>query len=396
MSNFNMYLNGAVSETIINILLSEMKKAVIITDSERCVCNMNLAAEELTGYSSQAVKGKELNRLLKLYSEGSRAKILDKISCKKQSRQGNALYHNTILETQNISPKKVALSVFPLLKDRECLIGWILLFSDSQPSSEAQKDDQCEKDRVLSVEDREDIEPFRLYMASLMHDINAILTNVISNIGLADVYLRKGIEDGSKVHSCLEKAENDCIKAGDLARELINYSKESSGAAKNITVNEIIENCVDMLNDNIIYEFNLVENPCRIDVESSKIERVVNNIVQNAVQSMKNGGVLTIKTENSTITDNSKTPLSKGNYLNITIADTGCGISKEDAPKVFKPFFTRKENGTGLGLITAKAIVEEHYGQISFESVPGKGTTFFIYFPEQIDFELKGEEVHIF
>jgi CheY-like chemotaxis protein len=95
---------------------------------------------------------------------------------------------------------------------------------------------------------------------------------------------------------------------------------------------------------------------------------------------MPKGGSLEISASNATITEDSSL-LRPGDYVNVTIADTGIGIQQKDLQRIFDPFFTTKQHGTGLGLATCYSIIQKHDGHIDVDSVPGEGTTFSIYLP---------------
>jgi signal transduction histidine kinase len=108
-------------------------------------------------------------------------------------------------------------------------------------------------------------------------------------------------------------------------------------------------------------------------VDAGKMRQVFMNLIMNAYQSIGRDGSITISTRDD--------PARNG--FRITVSDTGCGISEEVRHSIFDPFFTTKEpgQGTGLGLAVSYGIVQEHHGDISFESEPGKGTTFNIWLP---------------
>jgi two-component system, sporulation sensor kinase D len=107
-------------------------------------------------------------------------------------------------------------------------------------------------------------------------------------------------------------------------------------------------------------------------IDEIKMKRVFDNILKNAIESLTKNGVITIKNR------------VENEHVFITISDTGSGMSLEQKKNLYKPFFTSKENGTGLGLISCKKIVEAHGGIIEFESTENKGTTFTITLPQNI------------
>ncbi|NIM18557.1 MAG: response regulator [Candidatus Aminicenantes bacterium] len=123
------------------------------------------------------------------------------------------------------------------------------------------------------------------------------------------------------------------------------------------------------------------------------------NLSVNAVDAMSTGGILTIKTENTTITEekSKRIPSSQpGRFVCLSIFDNGLGIEKKVIPHIFEPFFTTKKSGTGLGLSVVYGIVKQHNGWIHVDSKPGEGSTFKIYFPALDAGEEEGVEQQTF
>ena len=121
--------------------------------------------------------------------------------------------------------------------------------------------------------------------------------------------------------------------------------------------------------------------------DASQIEQVIVNLCTNAVHAMReNGGVLEIKVKKAELSDEFFThniEILPGEYLELTISDTGHGIEPEIMDKIFDPYFTTKQvgEGSGLGLAMAQGIVRKHGGLITVDSIPGKGSTFHVYLP---------------
>ncbi|MEK7721366.1 MAG: ATP-binding protein, partial [Elusimicrobiota bacterium] len=121
-----------------------------------------------------------------------------------------------------------------------------------------------------------------------------------------------------------------------------------------------------------------------IKVDFSQIEQVILNLVINAKDAMPGGGALTISTKNITVNEKKRKELPElkaGEYVLISISDTGVGMPPEIVERLFEPFFTTKEQGTGLGLTTVYGIVKQSGGEIRAESRPGEGSVFRIYLP---------------
>jgi len=117
------------------------------------------------------------------------------------------------------------------------------------------------------------------------------------------------------------------------------------------------------------------------EIDEGQISQVIHNLVQNAEQAMPSGGIIDIKTENITIGAESGLLMKEGKYVKIIFADQGIGIPKENIIKIFDPYFTTKEEGSGLGLAATYSIIKNHDGYITVNSEGGLGSTFTVYLP---------------
>ena len=119
-----------------------------------------------------------------------------------------------------------------------------------------------------------------------------------------------------------------------------------------------------------------------VEADEGQLSQVIQNIVINAEQAMPRGGTIIITAKNVRLPVKGKHHLlEEGNYIEIAIEDSGAGISDQNLAKIFDPYFTTKEKGSGLGLATAYSIVKNHEGMINVRSQVGKGSTFFVYLP---------------
>ena len=132
------------------------------------------------------------------------------------------------------------------------------------------------------------------------------------------------------------------------------------------------------------FYFSLPENLWSADVDEGQISQVIQNLIINADHAMPEGGTITISSENAVVAEPSPLPLRPGNYVKISVRDHGVGISREQLSKIFDPYVTTKEQGSGLGLATSYSIIKQHGGHIFAESEIGKGTTFIIYLPASL------------
>ena len=153
-------------------------------------------------------------------------------------------------------------------------------------------------------------------------------------------------------------------------------------------LNELVERSSRMFGrtkKEIMIERNYAEDLWTVDVDRSQIEQVLLNIYVNAWQAMPTGGTLLIQTANVRLDKKFVKPynMGAGDYVNVTLTDTGVGMDAKTIKRVFDPFFTtkEKERGTGLGLASAYGIIKNHDGIITAQSEKGQGATFNIYLP---------------
>ena len=145
--------------------------------------------------------------------------------------------------------------------------------------------------------------------------------------------------------------------------------------------------------------FNVSDDIWAADIDAGQIGQVINNLIINAMQAIGNGGTITVSINNYHIGQESAMSLFPGDYVQVTIEDTGCGIPQETMNKIFDPYFTTKENGNGLGLASCYSIIKNHEGMITVSSVEGQGTTFSLYLPAyrgktmEVRIERSGEPV---
>jgi rRNA processing protein Gar1 len=118
-----------------------------------------------------------------------------------------------------------------------------------------------------------------------------------------------------------------------------------------------------------------------VEIDKGQMNQVITNLVINADEAMPEGGILHVEAKNTVITQRSSLPLPKGNYVEVIIKDSGVGMPKDILDKIYEPYFTTKQKGSGLGLATTYSIIKKHGGHITVESTPGIGTTFHIYIP---------------
>ncbi len=230
------------------------------------------------------------------------------------------------------------------------------------------------------------LESLGILAGGIAHDFNNLLAAIMGNISLAMLDLNP--EAG--VYGQLEAAEKASLRAQDLTQQLLTFSKGGSPVKKTLSVKDLIEEAAAfaLRGSRVSYDFHFDEQLWRVEADFGQISQVIHNLVINADHAMPEGGMIMITCENSTITDSTGIPLRLGDYVKISVQDHGVGITKEHLAKIFDPYFTTKQKGSGLGLATCYSIIRKHGGHISAVSELGKSTTFTLYLPASMKREM--------
>ena len=221
----------------------------------------------------------------------------------------------------------------------------------------------------------------------MAHDFNNLLTVIT---GYSELLLHRYVDRNDAHYKDIEQIFKAGERAAALTRQLLAFSRQQVIQPETLDLNATITNINEMLRRLISEDIDLITilDPTlgHIKADSGQIEQIILNLVVNACDAMPQGGQITISTENIALTEDDITRLPgtvPGDYLCLSVSDTGTGIPKDVQDRIFEPFFTTKEadKGTGLGLAIVYQIVKNHGGAIRFDSEEGKGTTFKIFIP---------------
>ncbi|MFH2132784.1 MAG: ATP-binding protein, partial [bacterium] len=220
----------------------------------------------------------------------------------------------------------------------------------------------------------------------IAHDLNNSLGVML---GYTELLLDNQPHE-SEEKSSLEQVYLEGERAADLVQQILTFSRVYENELKLISIAPLLKESIKMMrttlppNIQINESFTAASPPILAD--ATQLHQVIMNLCTNASHAMKeHGGVLDIRLEEvSAKAIQTPVPeLMEGTYLNLSVSDTGCGMTAEVKERIFDPFFTTKAvgEGTGLGLSVVHGIVKNHNGLIHVDSTPGKGTTLDIYFP---------------
>lgn len=242
------------------------------------------------------------------------------------------------------------------------------------------KKDTSEKRRMeQELRKAQKLESLGLLAGGLAHDFNNLLTAIVGNIDLGKQYSSLNQKSLEK----LDAATKAVRRAQDITRQLLTFSQGGEPVKSAASIRDLLKECADfaLRGSNVRCELLMREEVWPVEVDSGQISQVVHNLLINAIQAMPQGGVVLVRAKNLEIGKESRPPLTAGKYVKVTIADQGLGIAKENLPRVFDPYFTTKDHGSGLGLATCYSIVRKHGGFITLKSKPGVGTAVHFYLP---------------
>lgn len=226
------------------------------------------------------------------------------------------------------------------------------------------------------------MENFHKFSSFLVHD----LKNFVSMLSMIAQNAKDNFNNPEFQRDSMDTISGTIAKMNNLMQKLSTLPKELELKAKPTDINALIEETINKTkieNVSSIRLSRVLSSVPELYVDAEYIQRVIQNLLLNAVESMQNGGSITISTQHPTPDTLHPVPsVSNGRYVEIAVSDTGCGMSREFIQqRLFKPFQSSKRKGIGIGLYQCRTIVEAHGGEILVESEEGKGTTFMVRLP---------------
>jgi len=223
------------------------------------------------------------------------------------------------------------------------------------------------------------LESLGLLAGGIAHDFNNLLGAIMGNLSLAML----DVDPANPAAHQLAKAEQASLRAQELTRQLLTFSRGGAPVKKLIALSGVISEAagISLQSSRVLHELAIPRDLWPVEADEGQMMQVFNNLLINADQAMPSGGIIRISAQNITLGPGNDLPLGAGRYVKISVADEGTGIPAEHIVKVFDPFFTTKQKGSGLGLAASYSIIRKHEGLITVESEPGRGTTFHVYLP---------------
>jgi PAS domain S-box-containing protein len=272
------------------------------------------------------------------------------------AKNGNTLYFET--------------RAFPIRDDSGAVVSVIETINDVT-------------EKLLLSEERlktQKLEAIGVLAGGIAHDFNNLLQGLFGYLSMAKITL----DQKERSLAMLEQAEQALHLSVNLTKQLLTFSKGGKPVKSLLSLRTLLENSVKfaLSGSRAGCRIECGEDLWMVEADEGQIGQVIQNIVLNADQAMPLGGTVTVSAKNVAAPGQSHVhALGKGNYVLIEIQDSGIGIPEQYLEKIFDPYFSTKEKGSGLGLATSYSIVRNHGGLIDVASEPGKGTTFSIALP---------------
>ena len=351
--------------------IQQSAEAVMIADTDGFIRYVNPAFSAMSGYSPAEAVGRRTNLLRSGRHDKSFYENLWKTILSGQTWRG---------EFENIrkdgSPLPMEASITPVRGPRGVITSFICIAQDISERKTLER-------QLLQAQKSEAIGQLA---GGIAHDFNNVLAAIL---GMAELGQLEAPE-GTRIRERLQKICHHAGRAVALTRQLLAFSRRQQLERRpinlNLSVNEVASLLSDSLGKDVEFVTNLAPELASVFADPAQIEQVLMNLCVNARDAMPSGGRLTISTGKVQFDQEAcrtRPGLAPGEFVCLTVTDTGMGMDAQTLGRIFEPFFTTKPpgRGTGLGLATVYGVVKQHGGHIDVMSSPGDGTTFQLYFP---------------
>jgi PAS domain S-box-containing protein len=369
---------------------SEEKYATVFHSSPAGICiatldearyvDVNEECERLSGYKREELIGRSAFELGTWANPGEREHIIDLLRENKPARDLEIRYRtrNRDLLTVRYNGQLIDIGGTP------CLLSAI--------------EDITERKRLESqLQQAQKLEAVGRLAGGIAHDFNNMLAVIMGQAEMAS----SALESTDSIFESIQEIRKAAERSAELTRQLLTFAREQNVAPQVLDLNQVISERLTMLRrlmgENVILKWDPSPGLWPVGMDPAHVDQILLNLSANARDAILDIGMLTISTENRLRQGGRPEQAggeSPGEWVLLTVTDTGMGMSEESLAHLFEPFFTTKEvgKGTGLGLATVYGIVQRSRGWIEVESELGQGTTFRIYLPRAQGAVIGGQE----
>ena len=357
----------------LTVTLHSIGEGVITTDTEGTITLINRVAQRLTGWPQAKAIGRPIDHVFHVTEEGEDGTdgTLEEPFVEVLESTDHVVPRGGMMVSRDGQRREVAYTMAPICDHADEVLGVVVAFRDV---SEERK---LEEERIQASR----LESVGLLAGGIAHDFNNILTILLGNLSLAQAKMESNPES---VHELLEEALRAGSRAKDLTHQLLTFSKGGAPIKTIASVGDLArESAVFALRgSNVRCEFKIDTDLFPVAIDKGQISQVVNNLIINADQAMPQGGLLEIGAKNLIAGQTDEDiPIEAERCVKVWVRDEGIGIPDDYIDRIFDPYFTTKQRGSGLGLATSYSVIKNHDGLLTVESQFAVGTTFYFYLP---------------
>ena len=288
--------------------------------------------------------------------------------CTGLQQQQRVVANNVPIQKKDGTLLYADVSYSPMLSEgRKYLVG---IFRDSTARKQHDRD----------ALNKKNLESLGVLAGGIAHDFNNILTGILGNVELAKMVS----ENSEAVLSFLEKAMQSSLRAKDLARQLLTFSKGGEPVKQVVSLCDIMTGAVELVlhGSSVTCDCRIPDDLWQVEIDPGQISQVLQQVLLNARYAMADGGVIVVSCENIIDGSCEDVSLRQGEkYTKVNIVDHGGGIPEEHLDHIFDPYFSTRQVGHGMGLAICHSIINKHDGGIAVQSEVDKGTVISIYLP---------------
>jgi PAS domain S-box-containing protein len=344
-------LKLAREKGFLETLFNTIQEGIIVTDSEGRISYLNAAASELLGIPAEQGVGEPVSRYL-------RDLDWEKIWSADKDEWRKVMTHE--LEVSYPRQRFLNFYIVPLVDDQHGLVtGMAVILRDVTEA----------RQRTETAIESEKLSALTLLAAGVAHEIGNPLNSLNIHLQLMERELKNvPPASASRLREDIRVARDEITRLDRIVSQFLRAIRPTKPDLQRASINEIVTETLTLLerelkNRDILVELELAADLPRCLVDRAQLKQAFYNLIKNALQASRAGGILRIRTEASET------------HIVVSFVDTGYGISPEQIGRIFEPYYTTKPEGSGLGLMIVQRIVREHGGTIDVESDTTRGTT---------------------
>ncbi len=353
----SVVLKLARERGFLETLFNTIQEGVIVTDADGRITYLNAAAGQLLGIDPERAVGEPLSHYLRDID-------WQKIWSADKDEWRKVFTHE--LEVFYPQQRFLGFYIVPVADEQNSVVtGMAIILRDVTET----------RQRAATALESEKLSAITLLAASVAHEIGNPLNSLNIHLQLMERELKKlPTAQGERFREDLRVARDEIARLDQIINQFLHAIRPTQPELQPTNVNEVVAETLTLMerevgDRDILVERELAEGLPRILLDRAQLKQAFYNVIKNALQAMRSGGILRIRTE------------ADDAHVTISFVDSGHGIAPEQIGQLFEPYFTTKQNGTGLGLMIVQRIVREHGGTIEVESDRDRGTTFRIKLP---------------